>query len=68
LYNLCLLFYYNYKPEKDVEDVVLGTGAHGGLVHGAGQQLRVADDDVGVVDAKLLILENSCYKTPYSGK
>ena len=44
-------------PEENVEDVVLGPGAHGGLVHGASQQLRVPDDDVGVVDAELLTLK-----------
>ena len=41
--------------EKNVENVVLGSRPQGRLIHGSGEQLRVPDDDVGVVDAKLLV-------------
>ncbi len=41
--------------EKNVENVVLGSRPQGRLVHGSGEQLRVPDDNVGVVDAKLLV-------------
>jgi hypothetical protein len=41
--------------EKNVENVVFGSRPQGRLVHGSGEQLRVPDDNVGVVDAKLLV-------------
>ena len=41
--------------EQHVEDVVLRSRSQGRLVHGAGQQFRVPDDDVRVVDAELLV-------------
>ena len=40
-------------PEEHVEDVGLGAQAHGGLVHGPRQQLRVPDHHEAVLGAEL---------------